>query len=542
MSCNDGGDLAAAVDHIQDHEQDHVAIRSMDEAAGSEEDEKGRGDRELPFFQCTDGEEPSGMDDAATEFPGGDDDDDEGYDDGRVSFATAVDDRLWEEQAELEVEEAEEDDEDMSRYDYGMWIATEPMSIQERRRRLLHGMGLAASSRDLLRSRNPRTMRQQLPPDIPRSVAPRRRPPLPAASPERGRRQNNAAAALTWCRSDSRLAVRGGRKPPALRRFCSLPHSLHGSPGRKALRAAARCPLPSAAASKDGGNGNGSRTDIGKEFMVNGQIKGRQSGAQMSVDEFERFIGYTPLVTQLIRRSQSQPVPPSSDGAKPVLKKRTRWLKNIKLVASVANLINETKDKAGNGRSRSRSSSASDSTMSKSASAHVGVPSCGASGLGTERLKVHHYGTSSKELTGLYLRQEVLAHEGSIWTMKFSPDAQLLATGGEDRVVRVWRVVDGADAQEHEHPTSMPPTPPLAAAEDRPGLAAQLSRKVRLVGRSSKHVLPEHVVVPESVFALAEQPACAFEGHQDDVLDLSWSKSQVHPELTLLRHSCCSTG
>jgi WD repeat-containing protein 44 len=280
--------------------------------------------------------------------------------------------------------------------------------------------------------------------------------------------------------------------------------------------------------------------------MVNGQVNGRQSGAQMSVEEFERFIGYTPLVTQLIRRSQSQPVPASSaasDGAKPALKKRTRWLKNIKLVASVANLINETKDKAGNGRSRSRSSSAAaESTMSKSASAHAAVSSCGASGPGAERLKVHHYGTSSKELTGLYLRQEVRAHEGSIWTMKFSPDAQLLATGGEDRVVRVWRVVDGADAQEHEHPTSMPPPPPFAAAEDRPGLAAQLSKKVRLVGRSSKHVLPEHVVVPESVFALAEQPACAFEGHQDDVLDLSWSKSQVHQELTLLRHSCCSTG
>ena len=55
-----------------------------------------------------------------------------------------------------------------------------------------------------------------------------------------------------------------------------------------------------------------------------------------------------------------------------------------------------------------------------------------------------------------------------------------------------------------------------------PGRAA-LSRKV-LRGKSSQHGLPEHVVLPETVFALAEQPACVFEGHEDDVLDLSWSK------------------
>ncbi|CAD6257793.1 unnamed protein product [Miscanthus lutarioriparius] len=78
--------------------------------------------------------------------------------------------------------------------------------------------------------------------------------------------------------------------------------------------------------------------------------------------------------------------------------------------------------------------------------------------------------------------------------------------------------------------TSLPPQTPAASTDGgrsaaSPGLAAQLSGKVRR-GRSSKDVLPEHVVVPESVFALAEQPSCALEGHQDDVLDLSWSKSQ----------------
>ena len=107
--------------------------------------------------------------------------------------------------------------------------------------------------------------------------------------------------------------------------------------------------------------------------------------------------------------------------------------------------------------------------------------------------------------------------------------------GLEDRVVRVWEVVDAsAVAQEVSQasllPPQPPPPPPASADAGRPaappGLAAQLSRRMRR-GRSTKDALPEHIVVPESVFALAEQPACAFEGHQDDVLDLSWSKSQV---------------
>ena len=59
---------------------------------------------------------------------------------------------------------------------------------------------------------------------------------------------------------------------------------------------------------------------------------------------------------------------------------------------------------------------------------------------GSERVRVRQHGKSCKELSGLYKSQEIQAHNGSIWSIKFSLDGKYLANAGEDCDIHVWQV------------------------------------------------------------------------------------------------------
>jgi hypothetical protein len=141
------------------------------------------GDKEA-FFHCLD-RVPSGLH-LDADFPSDDDDDDD-EDDVRVSFTSAAGDRNFKSfrryQSPVLVddddgdEEEEEEDEDTSKYD--MWMSDEPMSIQERRRRLHQGLGMA-SSRDLALRRH--SMKKR-PADVPRIMSRSVSRPKPPPSP-----------------------------------------------------------------------------------------------------------------------------------------------------------------------------------------------------------------------------------------------------------------------------------------------------------------------------------------------------------------------
>ncbi|KAK6942956.1 WD40 repeat [Dillenia turbinata] len=309
--------------------------------------------------------------------------------------------------------------------------------------------------------------------------------------------------------------------------------------------------------------------DTGKEFIVKefdedgmwNRLRDLQTGKQMTLEEFEKCVGHSPVVKELMRREQ---VSKGSDDSlerkvstNSYLTKSFRYskrrgvafLKNIKGVAnSMSGLIGEQ-----------REHSSSEHKTNKN-----------------EWIKVRQQGKSHKELSAMHLCQEIQAHQGSIWTIKFSLDSHYLASAGEDKEIHIWevqecdvmssRLPDDVFSMCHSTPLhpmagcstyssplhpmaggsplhsacvspegspertsstlwSSPSHPMAGQSMDRPPLPEK--KKKGKGSANKKGQIPDYVYVPETVFSLSEKPICSFKGHLDDVLDLAWSKSQI---------------
>lgn len=143
------------------------------------------------------------------------------------------------------------------------------------------------------------------------------------------------------------------------------------------------------------------------------------------------------------------------------------------------------------------------------------------------RVRVHHCQRRRKELSALFTGQEIQAHEGSILAMKFSLDGQYLASAGEDKIVRIWQVVEDERSDTVDIPDA-DPSCVYFSVNHLSELGPLMVEKDKLnKSRSRRTQDSACIVFPSKVFRIFEKPLHVFQGHSGEILDLSWSKDNV---------------
>ncbi|CAF0896212.1 unnamed protein product, partial [Didymodactylos carnosus] len=122
------------------------------------------------------------------------------------------------------------------------------------------------------------------------------------------------------------------------------------------------------------------------------------------------------------------------------------------------------------------------------------------------------------------LQTIVTAHNGPIWCIRFSPDGRLLATGGQDSLLKVWMF-----KQTHTHfdQYSNTMTDSKSKEAQTSDTLAQLFHEFDLNNRTmtTESSINSISASNENQAPLYSKPFCELIGHQAAVLDIAWSKS-----------------
>ncbi|XP_063706833.1 WD repeat-containing protein 44 isoform X4 [Culicoides brevitarsis] len=106
-------------------------------------------------------------------------------------------------------------------------------------------------------------------------------------------------------------------------------------------------------------------------------------------------------------------------------------------------------------------------------------------------------------------------HQGAVWCMKFSPCGRLLATAGQDRVLRIWVLKDAYPffqdmRTKYSTETRSSPTP---------------SQESLVSHHSADEAIAMQAAAEKCTGPFMPKSFCNYTGHTSDLLDVSWSKN-----------------
>ena len=135
-----------------------------------------------------------------------------------------------------------------------------------------------------------------------------------------------------------------------------------------------------------------------------------------------------------------------------------------------------------------------------------------------------------KEMTDLRLVQTVAAHQGVVWTMRFSKSGRYLATAGQDCVIAVWEVVLHRERERsgvelgpstaNTNTTTETGGGSITAPSSAPDSPVGSDTTANTAGTTNN---PTGTVY--GVPVLRSRPSRIYRGHKQDILDLAWSRT-----------------
>ncbi|OIV98639.1 hypothetical protein TanjilG_12762 [Lupinus angustifolius] len=490
-------------------------------------------------------------------------DDDEDYDDSRVSFSSAISSmqssrfRTVSRMGRMSVESS-------APPNYDIWMAA-PESINERRRRLLGSMGLD-ENKELLKATSAaldRAITKKFEKNVDKGgkTTNSTTSSVSSVSPVSGEKKTEhspVSYALVRSRSEGDIDIFSLAKVRKEEMIGNVSKQRLTRTSTEIVLSRARV-LPyvdgSKVVVKESGEAGESRRhhghkvssgaacsgvgaffliknlDTGKEFIVNeygedgnwNRLSDLQTGKQLTMEEFENSVGHSAVVKEMMRRAKVA----RGDGYGKKLSSNSYISRSLRLSKRRgASLLKNIKGVAsGFVGEREREVPIQQQQQQQQQQQGLEPKPAGKN----DWVRVRQSGKSQKELSALHLCQELQAHEGCIWTIKFSLDGHFLASAGEDKVIHVWEVQECevlSLKQEEGNLTPIHPSLLSSMEREAPPLSSEKKKKGKF-GSKRGNTIPDYVHVPETVFSLSERPYCSFVGHQDEVLDLSWSKSQL---------------